>query len=280
MTWWTQWTWWRVTWRTHEHEEEWHDEHNEHEEEWHDEHNEHEEEWHDEHNEHEEEWHDEHEYQYILDAQDEVAKGHDHGHSDEIEHEEHSDDDVNKYLADEWEGHVHAESSIDPHVWTWKVNALLIAKKIQEELSKIQPSQADNFEINYNRFEAEIVKVFSDFDTLVEGKNQKEFIVFHDAYNYLLFDAGIDLEKKLIFRSNVMANPGSADMKELTDEVKLHGITSFFVEPQFESKALKLFAGENNWEILELDPLWSSIDAEGFIGNIKSNLEALSNIYE
>jgi len=68
-------------------------------------------------------------------------EGHSHDHDDHSE-EEHSDEehdeheeshddegDVNKYLAEEWEWHVHAEASIDPHVWGWKVNALLMAKK-------------------------------------------------------------------------------------------------------------------------------------------------------
>jgi len=77
----------------------------------------------------------------------------------------------------------------------------------------------------------------------------------HDAYNYLFFDAGINMEKKVVFRKNVMSEPGSAEMKELIDEVTLHGIKQFFVEPQFESKPLQILAEENNGQILELDPL-------------------------
>jgi len=77
-----------------------------------------------------------------------------------------------------------------------------------------------------------------------------------------------------------MSDPSSAKMKELTDEVTLHWITNFFVEPQFEDKALTVFAEENNGTISRLDPLGSSVEADGFLGNIKSNLEALTTIYE
>lgn len=244
--------------------------------------------------EHSEEEHSEegHEYQYILDAQ----NNHDHDgdwipdhaeeeHSEEDhtedEHEEHEEDwDVNKYLSEEWEWHVHAEASIDPHVWTGKVNSLIMAKRIQLELSKLQPSQADIFASNYDRFETVLTAIFEDFEKKVEWKTLKEFIVFHDAYNYLLLDAWIDSEKKIVFRSNVMSEPGSAKMKELVDEVKLHGVKEFFIEPQFESKALDNLAQENGATIFRLDPLGNGIDAGNFLENISANLEALSNIYE
>ena len=185
-----------------------------------------------------------------------------------------------KYLDDEWEWHVHAEASIDPHVWNGKVNPLLIAKKIQTELTNLQPSQKELFQTNYEKFESELTLAFEKFTLITKWKKQKEFIVFHDAYNYLLSDAWIDLEKKLIFRTNVMSDPTSASMKELTDEVVLHGVTDFFVEPQFEDKALKIFAKDNNGQIYTLNPLWVSVEAEGFMETLNSNLQALLNIYE
>ena len=228
------------------------------------------------------------EYQYIIDAQEKIANGeHDHWTDDEHNEKEHWEDDhkeegptVSEYLAEEWEWHVHAEASIDPHVWGGRINGLLIAKRIQEELTKLQPSQKAVFEKNYNRFETVLNATFEDFAKKVEWKKQKEFIVFHDAYNYLLFDAWIDAEKKIVFRSNIMSEPGSAKMKQLTDEVTLHGIKQFFVEPQFESKPLTVLAEQNNAQILKLDPLGNSVDAGNYLETISTNLEALTNIYE
>ncbi len=181
---------------------------------------------------------------------------------------------------EEWEGHIHAEASIDTHVWNGKVNPLLIAKKIQEQLTELQPSQKALFQANYEKFETELTLAFQKFQLLTQWKTQKEFIVFHDAYNYLFVDAGIDMDKKLIFKSNVMSNTSSSQMKELTDEVKLHGVSEFFVEPQFDDKTLRVFAEENNGKIHKLDPLWVSEEADGFIQTLNSNLQALSHIYE
>lgn len=178
------------------------------------------------------------------------------------------------------EGHVHAETLIDSHVWTGKVNTLLIAQTITKELSDLKPSKKEFFEKQYEMFAWELEKVFSEFKASVKEKKQKEFIVFHDAYNYLFHDLGINQEKKLVFRENVMSQPDSADMKELTDKVKLHGLNVFFREPQFKDTALETFASKHNAQIFVLDPLGEDDSASGYFQNLKQNLEVLKNIYE
>jgi len=54
---------------------------------------------------------------------------------------------------------------------------------------------------------------------MIKGKKQADFIVFHDAYNYLFKELNIDNTKKHIFRSNVLSDPNSNDIKELIDKI-------------------------------------------------------------
>lgn len=96
-----------------------------------------------------------------------------HEHHDE---EEHSDE-------EEHEEDIHDK---DPHVWLGKENIITIVERVRDELSSIMPEQAEYFSINSKNFQKELEEIYSDFTSQTEGKNPQEFIVFHDAYNYLM----------------------------------------------------------------------------------------------
>jgi zinc transport system substrate-binding protein len=129
------------------------------------------------------------------------------------EHDEHEDEE------DHEEEHEHDEHESDPHVWTSAFNALVIAKNIENKLIELNPENKDIFETNYKNFETELSSVKQSFFDSILDKTQDEFVVFHDAYNYLFNELNIDSSKKLVFRTSVLSDPSSAEMKELIDEI-------------------------------------------------------------
>ena len=204
----------------------------------------------DKHDIHEDEHHDEH-------AQ------HNDGHTDE--HEDEHDVDIH---------------NVDPHVWLGKDNIIVIAQKIRDELSILLPEQSAMFEENTQTFIADLEKLYSDFETQTSGKTAKEFIVFHDAYNYLMQSVKMDMNLKVPFSQNVLHEAGTAHMVELIEEIELHGITHVFREPQFSDGVLQKFVDEYSLTLGTLDPLGTDASANGYLDNIQSNLTTLSNIYE
>ena len=105
------------------------------------------------------------------------------------------------------------------------------------------------------KFIAEIETLYSDFAAETKGKKPKEFIVFHDAYNYLMQSIGMDMNLKVPFSENVLHETGTAHLAELVQEIQLHGITHAFSEPQFSLGNLQKLANEYNLTIGTLDPL-------------------------
>lgn len=110
---------------------------------------------------------------------------HDHDEHEEDEHEEHHDEEDNH---DEDE-HGEDDHTSDPHVWLGKDNIILIAEKIRDRLSEIMPEQSKYFAENTETFKTELEAIYANFGKNISGKSLKEFIVFHDAYNYLLESA-------------------------------------------------------------------------------------------
>jgi len=196
-------------------------------------------------------------------------------------HEEHSDKEEHHEEHSEKEEHHEKEThSIDPHIWGNSENASIIANKILNELIKISPENKVSFEKNLESFKNELDLIKKSFEEEIKGKKQNNFIVFHDAYNYLFNELNIDNSKKHIFRKNMLNDPNSSQMKELIDEIWELGIKVAFKEPQLDASNLKNLASEYNLEIFVLNPLGEDYSAKWYIENYKNNLKSLLNIYE
>jgi len=192
-----------------------------------------------------------------------------HDHSDyEDEHEEHEDEEHED------------EHNVDAHVWLGEENIMEIAGKIRNELVAIMPEQANLFNANTEIFIEQVSNKYEDFREIHNGKTAGEFIVFHDAYNYLIQSAGIDSNLKIPFSENVLHESGTAHMAELIEEIELHGIKNVFSEPQFSDWNLQSFSEQYNLTVALLDPLGTDSSASGYLENLKTNLDNLSLIYE
>jgi len=199
-----------------------------------------------------------------------LEKGHDdHGH-----HDDHGDHDDHDDHGD------HDDHDKDPHVWLGKQNITTMAQTIRDELSDILPEHSEYFAKNTQAFIAELNTIYNDFETQVSGKTPREFIVFHDAYNYLMFSIGMDMDLKNPFSENVLHEPGAGHRVELITKVQTHDIKHIFKEPQFSEGLVQKFAKEQDLEMGTLDPIGSDPSAKGYLDNLQLNLENISIVYE
>jgi len=197
-----------------------------------------------------------------------------------VEWTEHSHEDEEEIHA---EKEIHAEEeahSVDPHIWTSSANALIMAEKITKKLIEINPENKEYFENNLNSLKIELESAKNDFLNIVKDKKQSEFIIFHDAYNYLFIDLNVDSNKRVVFQKSVLSDPNSSEMKELIDEIKLHWVKIAYREPQLNDSNLQKLSNDYNLEVLVLNPLGSDSSKNGYIENFKNNLKSLEKIYE
>lgn len=186
---------------------------------------------------------------------------------------------------EEWENHEQEKNeqeahAVDPHIWTSSVNALIIAEKIKNKLIELSPENKVYFDNNYITLKGQLKLVKTDFMAATKWKKVKEFIVFHDAYNYLFTELGIDSKSKIVFQKSVLSDPNSSEMKELIDEIKLHSIKMAFKEPQFSDSNLQKLSTDYGLKIDILNPIGTDETAKGYIDNYKDNLLKLQSVYE
>ena len=221
---------------------------------------------HEDHDDHsEDEHHDEHEEKNHLHEHDE------HWHEDDEHHEEHDEDE--EHEDEHWHQY-------DPHIWLWKENIAIISETINKKLTELLPEQEDFFNKNKEELIKQVDELYLQFLNKTDWKTSTKFIVFHDAYNYLMESIWMDLENKVVFSENVLHESGTAHIAELIKEVEQKWIKNIFKEPQFSDWLVEKFSLEYNLEIWSLDPIWVDFSKDWYLKNIESNINNISKVYE
>ena len=229
----------------HAHDDHGHDDHDEHahDDHGHDEHDEH---AHDDHghDEHDEHAHDDHGH----DEHDEHAHD-DHGHDD---HDDHAHDD---HGHDDHEGHAH--DGVDPHAWLAPENGKAWLSAIADELSEIDPANAEIYASNAIAGQAEIDEMVATLQAELEPVHETPFVVFHDAYQY--FEQAFDLAAAGSISLGDAVAPSAARIAEIQGVVKDLNVTCVFSEPQYNPGLVATVLDGTNAKTGVIDPLGTEI---------------------
>lgn len=211
----------------------------------------------------------------VLSSSAKLEKGEDHHHQEhEDEHEEEHHDEDNHHEEHE------EEVFYDPHLWLGKDNILTFAELIKEELGKLKEDKKDIFEANFKDFEEKIDKIYTNFEEKIEKKEEKWFIIFHNAYTYLFHDLGIHDEDFAVLEWTVWKEPSAKELKEIIDTIKEKNIKVIYKEPQMDAKLVQTLWEDYNLKVSTLNPLGVSDSKNDYLENLESNLNNLLLRYE
>ncbi|MEX3014734.1 zinc ABC transporter substrate-binding protein [Gymnodinialimonas hymeniacidonis] len=214
----------------HDHDHEEHD-HEEHAEDGDHDHEEHE---HEEHGEEDGHEHEEH--------------GHDeHGHEDH-DHEEHAD-------AHGHEGHDHG--AFDPHAWLSPQNASAWLPIIAAQLSAADPENASTYFANAVEGQAELAALIADVSGILEPVQDKQFIVFHDAYQYFENDFGLSAAGAISLGD--ATDPSPARLAEIQGRIRDEGIDCVLAEPQFNPGLIETVLDGTEAGTAVIDPIGAEL---------------------
>ena len=167
-----------------------------------------------------------------------------HGHDEHDEHDKH--DDHAKH-----DDHGHGEH--DPHFWLDPLNAKVMVREIQSQLSSMDPVNAARYESNAKKTEARLDELVTEIEAELAGLQGREFIAFHDAYQYFESRFGVRAIGTITVSPEVM--PGAKRLKELRAKIKKSKATCVFSEPQFEPKVVEVITSGTSARTGVLDPL-------------------------
>lgn len=172
----------------------------------------------------------------------------------------------------------HGVTIFDPHVWVSPKNALKILPHIKEQLQKIDPSNSENYEHNFQTYRDRLASLDQNISTQLSPYHDKEFISFHEAFRYFAHDYG------LVSAIAIEAYPGQEPtpqyLQALVNKIKSTHIKAIFSEPQFSPRIIAVLANDLGLKVYSLDPLETgtystTVYEEITLQNVKNIVDAL-----
>lgn len=210
---------------------------------------------------------------------------HDHESSEEhedMEHHDHEDADHHDHdHEDEEEGHHHHHHGLyDPHVWLSPKNGIIQAKNIAEKLSEIDPENKDYYMENFEKIKKELEEIDKNYGEKLKNKENKKFLVDHEAFSYLARDYGLE---QIPLTSITSTNEADAKtMKNAIDFVKKEKISAIFYEKGGSDKNVKTLANELSLDAKAINTIEYASDDDlknekTYQEMIKENLELMES---
>jgi zinc transport system substrate-binding protein len=158
--------------------------------------------------------------------------------------------------ASAWQG----DTEHDPHLWLSPANAAVIADTLAASLAQARPEQAALFKDNAARLKTRLAALDAQLRTAVAALRSKDFIVFHDAYQYFEREYGLHAAGAITLSPE--RQPGAARLKDIRARIAASHAPCVFSEPQFEPKLVATLIEGTDAKTGVLDPLGADL-AEG-----------------
>ena len=163
----------------------------------------------------------------------------------------------------------------DPHTWLSLKNAVIEVNNVKDALVKADPSNKDYYEKNAKDYVAKLEALQKDYAQKFATVAHKDFVTGHAAFAYLCRDFG--LEQQSVEDVFAEGEPNAAQLAELVEFAKSHGIKTIFAEEMASPAVSKTLAAEVGAKVETIYTMESKEDDKSYLQRMEDNL---SKIYE
>jgi zinc transport system substrate-binding protein len=177
-----------------------------------------------------------------------------HDHGDHDDHDDH-DDHAKKKDHDDHDEHGHGAH--DPHAWLSPENAKVWLNLIASKLSGIDPDNAGTYFANASSARTELDKLSKEVSKILDPIRGKNFIVFHDAYQY--FEQDFNISAAGAISMGDASDPSPARLAEIRKRVADESVSCVLAEPQYKKGLVNAVVEGTNAGTGVIDPLGSGL---------------------
>ncbi|WP_150137687.1 zinc ABC transporter substrate-binding protein ZnuA [Candidatus Enterovibrio escicola] len=163
-----------------------------------------------------------------------------------------------KHESDDHGSHHHA--SVDGHIWLGPKQSKVIAQAIAESMSRIDPSNEDDYQRNYQQFIVDVSRSEKDISSALSANPSKGYFLFHDAYSY--FEDAFDLKPVGYFTVNTEIKPGMKTLLSIRKSLQNKEAQCIFTEPQFNPSFIESVSNGTGIKLIEIDPMAKDLNIQ------------------
>jgi zinc transport system substrate-binding protein len=169
---------------------------------------------------------------------------------------------------------IEEHGQFDPHIWLSLREAKIQTKNIKDALVKADGVNKDFYEKNFQEFETELDKLYSEYKVKFAGITNKNFVTGHAAFGYLCRDFGlIQNSVEDVFAEG---EPTPQKLKGLIELSKKNKIKVIFMEELASPRVSETLAKEVGADVKKIYTIESNEENKKYIQSMEENL---SNIY-
>jgi ABC-type Zn uptake system ZnuABC Zn-binding protein ZnuA len=193
----------------------------------------------------------------------------------EDEHAEATAKKGDKHKAGHGAEHAHSHGDFNPHTWVSPFIAAKQVRVIGKQLAEIYPDHAQTLTANAQGYAARLEALGAQMKQELAKLPHKKIITFHDAFDYLARDMGLEIVGVIELAPGV--NPSAKHMKEIIALTQQHKLSTIFAEVQYPEDVAKVIAKEAGALVRVLDPVASgdTPEAGAYEAVMMKNLEVL-----
>ncbi|HMO63756.1 MAG TPA: zinc ABC transporter substrate-binding protein [Verrucomicrobiota bacterium] len=171
-------------------------------------------------------------------------------------------------------GHDHAHAP-NPHVWLDPVLARHLVTNIARALVAADPAHAGAYEASAAALSARLEALHGDFALRLAPVQRQAFIVFHDAFPYLV--RRYALRQAGVVEEAASVEPSARHLTALGATVRAEGVRVMFLEPGARSRLAQRLARDWRLQLATLDPLETAAESGpgAYEAAMRRNLDAL-----
>jgi len=151
--------------------------------------------------------------------------------------------------------HEHGHEDINPHIWLDPIQAIAISEKIRDALIRSDAQHSTQYRQNTAALKKRLLALDEQLSSQLKPVSDKSFIVFHDAYSYLV--ERYNLKQVGIVTLNEHQPSGGKHLQQLRTQLKEQAIPCLFTEPQFEPAIVENLIRGTSTRVHSLDPVGS-----------------------
>jgi zinc/manganese transport system substrate-binding protein len=162
----------------------------------------------------------------------------------------------------------------NPHYELGPQNGPVVAKNIEEGLSRLDPAHAAEYKKNYEAYEAKLKSSIEELKKMAAPLKGIKAISHHEDIAYLAAFTGIDFIDTVELKPGVPPTP--PHMEKLVEEMKAQGVTLVVREQQYSAKDAQWLADQTGAKVAVIGVMAHAFpDTDTFIKFQEHNIKAL-----
>ena len=161
----------------------------------------------------------------------------------------------------------------DPHVWLDPARLATIAKAVSEQLGKLAPDRAEEFEGRALELATELKELDGELQEGLASCTRSEIVTSHDAFGYLAETYGLEQVSIAGLSPEDEASPKR--LAEVARFAEDNDVTTIFFEELVSPKVAQSLAREVGAQAQELNPLEGPPESGDYLSAMRDNLETL-----